>query len=42
MWLSALKQYFIAIGLTYKATKAANTLAVCQYAVVLMAGKVAR
>ena len=28
-WLSALKQYFIAIGLIYKATKASGTLAAC-------------
>ena len=38
IWLSALKQYFIAIGLVYKATEASGTLAVCQYAVALMAG----
>ena len=41
-WLSALKRYFIAIGLIYKATKASGTLAACQYAVALMAGNVAR
>ena len=41
-WLFTLKQYFIAIGLIYKATKAAETLAACQYAVALMAGNAAR
>ena len=42
VWLSALKQYFIAIGLIYKAPKASGTLAAYQYAVVLMVGNVAR
>ena len=42
VWLSALKQYFIAIGLVYKATKAFGTLAAYQYAVALMAGNAAR
>ena len=41
-WLSALKRYFIAIGLIYKATEASGTLAACQYAVALMAGNAAR
>ena len=41
-WLSTLKWYFIAVGLTYKATKAADTLAVGQYAVALMAGNATR
>ena len=36
------KKNFIAIGLTYKATKAADTLAACQYAVALMAGNATR
>ena len=40
--LSALKWYFIAIGLTYKATKAADTLAACHYAVALIAGNAVR
>ena len=40
--LSALKQYFIAVGLIYKATKASGTLAACQYAMALMAGNAAR
>ena len=38
--LSTLKHYFIAVGITYTATKAADTEAACQYAVVLIAGKV--
>ena len=42
VWLSTLKRYFIAVGLVYKATEASDTLAACQYAVVLMAGNVAR
>ena len=37
-----LKKNSIAIGLIYKATEAADTLAACQYAVVLMAGNAAR
>ena len=41
-WLSALKRCFIAIGLFYKATKASGTLAVCQYAMALMASNEAR
>ena len=41
-WLSTFKRYFIASGLTYKASDAAKTLAVCQYAVLLMAGNAAR
>ena len=41
-WLSALKKYFIAIGLVYKATEASGTLAACQYTVALMAGNAAR
>ena len=28
-WLSILKRYFFAFGITYKATKAADTLALC-------------
>ena len=40
-WLSTLNQYLIAVGLTYKAAKAADTLAACQYAVVLMASNAA-
>ena len=39
--LSALKGYFITVGITYKATEAADTLAACYYAVVLMAGNAA-
>ena len=41
-WLFALEHYFIAVGLTYMATEAADTEAVCQYTVVLMAGIAAR
>ena len=41
-WLSTLKQYLIIVGLTYKATEVADTLAACQYAVALMAGNGAR
>ena len=41
-WFYILKHYFIAVGLTYIATKAADTEAACQYAVVLMAGNTAR
>ena len=40
-WLSALKRYFIAVELIYKATKASGPLAACQYAVTLMAGNAA-
>ena len=42
VWLSALKQYYIAIGLDYKATEASGTLAACQYAVALIACNAAR
>ena len=42
VWLSALKCYFIAVVLTYTATRTANTEALCQYTVVLMAGNTAR
>ena len=42
LWLSTLKQYFVVVGLTYTATKAADTEAMCQYTVVLMAGNAAR
>ena len=41
-WLSALKQYFITVGLIYKATEAPGILAAYQYAVVLMAGNTVR
>ena len=41
-FLSALKHYFIAVGITYIATKAADTEIACQYFVVLMAGNIAR
>ena len=41
-WLSTLKRYFIAVGLTYKATEAADTLAACQDTVALMTGNAAR
>ena len=37
-WLYALKYYYILVGLTYTATKAADTEASCQYAVALMSG----
>ena len=40
--LSTLICYFIVVGITYIATEAANTEAVCQYAVVLMGGNAAR
>ena len=36
--LSTLKCYFIVVGITYETTKATNTKAACQYAVVLMGG----
>ena len=42
MWLSALKCYFIVVGLTYTATKAVDTEAVWQYAVALIAGNTVR
>ena len=42
VWLSTFKHYFIAVGPTYTATEAADTLAVCQYAVALMAGNAIR
>ena len=38
----ALKCYFIVVGITYIATEAANTKAVCQYAMVLMGSNAAR
>ena len=41
-WLSALKWYFITVGLTYAATKAADTLAACQYTVALKSSNTAR
>ena len=41
-WLSTLKRCFIAVGLTYIATEAANTQAACHYAVGLMAGNASR
>ena len=37
-WLSTLKYYFFVTRIPYVATKAANTEAACQYAVVLMGG----
>ena len=40
--LSTLKYYFIVVGLTYAATKAADTQAACHYAVVLMSGNAAQ
>ena len=42
MWLSVLKRYFIMVGLTHTATKAADTEAMYQYAVALMAGNAVR
>ena len=42
MWLSALKCYFIVVGLTYTAIEAADTEAAHKYAVVLMASNTAR
>ena len=42
MWLSAVKHYFIVVGLTYTATEAADTEAVCQYAVALMSSNAVR
>ena len=36
------KHYFIAVGITFIATKAAETEAVCQYIVALMGGNAAR
>ena len=41
-WLSILKYYFIVVGFTYAATKAADAEAVYQYTVVLMSGNAAR
>ena len=41
-WLSALKCYFIIIGITCIATKAADAEAACQYAMALMGGNAAR
>ena len=40
--LSILKCYFFMVDLTYTATKAADTEAACQYAVVLMASNAVR
>ena len=42
MWLSILEHYFIAVGFTYTANKAADTEAACQYVVVLMEVNAAR
>ena len=41
-WLSALKHHFIVVGITYIATNAANTEAVCYYTKFLMAGNAVR
>ena len=41
-WLSTLKRYFIVVGLTYMAQKAADTEAACQDAVALISGNAAR
>ena len=41
-WLSALKYYFIAVGITYVATYIADTEAACKYTVVLMRDNTAR
>ena len=41
-WLFTLKYYFIVVGVTYMAIKAADTETVCQYGVALMAGNTAR
>ena len=38
VWLSGIKHYFIAVGITYIASNAANTEAAYQYAVALMGG----
>ena len=42
MWLSALKSYFIVVGITDIATKAADTDIVHQYTVETMGGNAAR
>ena len=42
IWLSTFKHHFMAVGLTYTATKAADTEAVCQYVVAQMSGNAAR
>ena len=41
-WLSALKWYFISVGLVYKVIEASGTLEAYQYAVALMVGNAAR
>ena len=41
-WVLTLKHYFIVVGIAYTATKAADTEAACQYAVVLISGNTAR
>ena len=40
--LSALKCYFIAVGISYIATKAADTEVACQYIVILIEGYTTR
>ena len=42
VWLSALKYYFIVVGITYIATKVTKIEAACHYAVALMGGNAAR
>ena len=41
-WFFALRHYFITVGIIYTATEAADTEAVCQYAVALMVGNATR
>ena len=41
-WFSALKHYFIVVGITYVATEAADTEAAYQYTVRLMGSNAAR
>lgn len=41
-WLSALKRYYIAVGIKFVTTEEHTTLQACQYAVALMTGNAAR
>ena len=41
-WLSALKRYYIAVGINYVTAEGQATLQACQYAVALMTGNAAR
>ena len=41
MWLSALKRYYIAVGINYVTAEGKVKLQACQYAIALMTGNAA-